>query len=394
MRLLDRLLGRDQRETRASEPSWDALSGLDTATGAVMTHRGAENLSAVLGAVNAISTALASLPAYVQRQDADRLETDPEHPVQRLIDRGPNDWQSWPDFIEWTAAQALLSGNALAEIVTDGRGAPVELRPIPWSWVSVQLLPSGRLAYDIVELTALYGGTGRQRRLLQGEVLHLRDRTDEGLVGKSRLSRARSVIDASAQVQQFANSVYRNGVAPSGILEADERIEDNQLQRLKDQFARAFSGSNNAGSALVLDQGVKWKQLGVSPEDAELLNSRRFSVEEIARIFSVPPPIIGDLSHGTFTNTETVGRWFATNTLSPWIRKIEAEFKRSVFSEASRPTHRLTFDMSAFLRGDPEQRWQAHKIAAETGILDLNEIRRIEGWNPRDGQPAQAEGEA
>jgi HK97 family phage portal protein len=260
--------------------------------------------------------------------------------------------------------------------------------------VSVQLFPSGRLAYDVTEINALYGGTGRQRRLLQGEVLHLRDRTDEGLVGKSRLSRARSVIDASAQVQAFANSVYRNGVAPSGILEADERIEDNQLQRLKDQFARAFSGASNAGSALVLDQGVKWKQLGVSPEDAELLNSRRFSVEEIARIFSVPPPIIGDLSHGTFTNTETVGRWFATNTLSPWIRKIEAEFKRSVFSEASRPTHRLTFDMSAFLRGDPEQRWQAHKIAAETGILDLNEIRRIEGWNPRDGQPAQAEGEA
>ncbi|WP_254434843.1 phage portal protein, partial [Magnetospirillum sp. UT-4] len=104
----------------------------------------------------------------------------------RLVRRGPNPWQTWPDFIEWLVASTLLRGNGLAEIIHDSRGAVVELRPIPWDWVTVYLLPSGRLAYDVAEQAGLWGSTGRIRRLLQGEVIHLRDRSDDGLLGRSR----------------------------------------------------------------------------------------------------------------------------------------------------------------------------------------------------------------
>ena len=379
-------------EQRAREVSWDALrGGVDIGGTAFVNPRMAENLSTVLACVGAISSAMASLPAYVYRQLERGREIDTRHPIARLIAAGPNQHQSWCDFIEWTMASALLRGNALAELVVDDRGAVSALRPIPWEYVNVQLLPSGRLVYDVVETTALYGGTGRPRRLLQDEVLHLRDRSDDGLIGRSRLQRAAAVLQAGLSIQDFANALYKNGVNPSGALEMEAKLTQDQRELLAQNFREAFAGPTKAAKALVLDQGMKWSQISISPEDAEFLASRRFTVEELARLFGVPPPIVGDLSHGTFTNSETVGRWFATHTLAPWIRKVESEFTRSVFSEASRTTHRLEIDMSGFLRGDPAQRWAAWKIAVDGGILDPDEIREEEGWNPRGAaaRPAQ-----
>ena len=391
MGLIRRIADYFDPEERAREVSWDALKGgVDIGGTAYVNPKMAENLSTVLACVGAISSAMASLPAYVYRQLERGREIDTRHPIARLIAAGPNQHQSWCDFLEWVMASALLRGNALAELVTDDRGAVSALRPIPWEFVTVQLLPSGRLVYDVVETTALYGGTGRPRRLLQDEVLHLRDRSDDGLIGRSRLQRAAAVLQAGLSIQDFANALYKNGVNPSGALEMEAKLTQDQRELLAKNFREAFAGPTKAAKALVLDQGMKWSQISISPEDAEFLASRRFTVEELARLFGVPPPIVGDLSHGTFTNSETVGRWFATHTLAPWIRKVESEFTRSVFSEASRVTHRLEIDMSGFLRGDPAQRWAAWKIAVDGGILDADEIREEEGFNPRAaaGRPA------
>lgn len=361
-----------------------ALGGLDIG-GALVNPRTAENLSTVLACVGAISSAIASLPTYVYRTTENGREIDDQHPVSRRIFFGPNQHQTWSDWIEWTVASVLLRGNAVSEIVTDGRGALVELRPIPWEWCSIQLLPNGRLVYDVSEITSVYGGTGKMRRLLQDEVFHLRDRTDDGLIGKSRLQRAASVITAGMSIQTFANSLYANGINPSGALQLSGNLTEKAFEHLKTQFRDAFSGSSNAAKALVLQPGVTWQQISISPEDAEFLASRRFTVEELARIFNVPPPIIGDLQYGTFSNVETLLRWFAQNTLSPWIRKIESEFTRSVFGDSSRT---LEIDLSGLMRGDPAQRWSAWKIAVEAGILTPDEVRREEGWNPRPAQTA------
>ncbi len=367
-------------ERRAEDISWQALAALAPAGGAV-TARMAENLSTVLACVSAIATAIASQPAWVYRRTAKARELDEGHALMRLIRQGPNPHQTWPDFLEWLVASTLLRGNGLAEIQTDPRGTLTGLVPIPWEFVSVQLLPSGRLAYDVTETT-------RRRRLLQGEVLHLRDRSDDGLVGRSRLQRAAAVVQAGLSVQEFAGALYQNGVHPSGVLEADGVVGADALKHLKSQFKEAFAGSGNAAKAMVLDQGLKWKPVSISPEDAELLASRRFTTEELARLFGCPPPIIGDLSHGTFTNSETAGRWFAQHTLTPWIRKIEAEAARSIFSEADRATHELELDLSGFLRGDPETRWKSHEIGVKNGILAPNEVREVEGWNPIEGGDA------
>lgn len=367
-------------ETRAEDPSWAALSGLNTATGMLVNPRTAEGLSVVLACVGAIAGGIASLPAYVYRPLPKGREIDGNHPVADLIRRGPNPWQTWPDFVEWLVASTLLRGNGLAEMVWDRAGRLVELRPIPWEWVSVQLLPSRRLAYDVTEITSIFGGQGRMRRLLQGEVIHLKDRSDDGLLGRSRLQRAAATVSAGLVIQEFSDAIYKNGANPSGFLSAPQKLDPGQTALLREQLDQKYSGTTKAGKIMVLSGGLTWSQMTISPEDAEMLASRRFTTEELARIFNIPPPIVGIWDNSTFTNSETAGRWFAQHTLNGWIRKIETEFNRTVFTQAE--PRELSLDLAGFLRGDPESRWRSHEIALKNRVLTRNEVREEEGYNP------------
>ncbi len=377
MRMIDAIAGRLGFERRNIDPSWGALSAGLGAPAAV-NARASENISAVYACTSAISSALAYIPALVYRRDGEgnRIEAI-NHALAKLTRQGVNGQMTWPEFIEHLVASTLLTGNGLAEIMTNQRGQVTGLEFIPWARVSVEYLASGRLAYDISDPL----GKGRAKRLLQGEVLHLRDRTDDGLIGRSRLSRASETVAGVAAANAFAKGFLDRGGYPSGVLSYPGMMSDEQRASLKDHFAAQHAGTKNVGRVLVLDQGITWTTAAISPEDAELLESRKFGIEEICRLFQVPPPLVQDYSHNTFTNSETAGRWFAQFTLAPWARKLEAEFARSLFPANS--GLELEFDLSGFLRGDPQTRWAAHKIAIETGVLDADEVRHIEGWNPR-----------
>jgi HK97 family phage portal protein len=342
----------------------------------------AENLSLVASAVGVISSALASLPCYVYRKTGDGREIDESHPLQRLIEQGPNEHQTWPDWVEWSAAQVLLRGNALSEVVRDSDGTVAAMEPLPWEGVSVIKLATSRLAYDAIRLSDIWGTVGAPRRLLEGEVLHLRDRSDDGLVGRSRPSRSPAVVDTAMTLQNTVRWSYANHASPGGTLTAPAHIEPDTVERLKTEWENKFGGSN-VGRIAVLGDGLKYEAMGFSAEDTELLASRRFSAEEVARLFNLPPPLVGIWDNSTFTNSETAGRWFGMFCLAPWCRKIEAEFKRSLFSADEQATHHIEIDLSAMTRGDYTARWQAHKIAVEADILTKNEVREIEGFNPR-----------
>ena len=328
---------------------------------------------------SAISTALAYVPALIYSNRGDTRTELLDHPVRRLTRAGVNDTTTWPDFLEHLVASALLTGNGLATIERDGGGAITGLSWVPWGMVTVQYLRSGRLAYDVAD------GRGGVQRYLQGEVLHLRDRTDDGLIGRSRLSRAADAVAGVIASNTFARAFLEKGAQPSGIISYDGPMTLEQRDSLRDAYNRKHAGAGNAGRVMILDDGLKWTQMQISPEDAELLESRKFGVEEICRLFQVPPPLVQDYSHNTFTNSETAGRWFAQFTLAPWARKLEAEFARSVLVDGTE----LELDLSGFLRGDPQTRWANHKIAIDAGVLDADEVRQVEGWNPR-GKPVEA----
>jgi HK97 family phage portal protein len=142
-----------------------------------------------------------------------------------------------------------------------------------------------------------------------------------------------------------------------------------------------LAGPQNARKIMILEHGATWQSLAVSPEDAEVLASRRFSVEELCRLFGTPPPIVQSYGHNTFMNAAQASLWFAQLTLTPWVRKIEAEFTRSVFGSSS--GYELEIDLSGLMRGDYAARWAAYAVAVQNSILDVNEIREAEGYNPR-----------
>lgn len=379
MGLIDRtlgLLGLERRgDTSPLDPSWQALAPL-TGYYAGLSARAAENLSTVLACTTAISTALSSVPALIYRRDGNgnRIEVA-SHPLSRLVKAGVNAQQTWPDFLEHLIASALLNGNGLAEIVRDGNGQLAGLVWHPWGAVTVQELSSGRLAFDVGD------GRGRSRRLLEGEVLHLRDRTDDGRIGRSRLSRAAETVEGVDLANRHARQFLANGASPSGVIRFPGALTAEQRVQLRQSHDAGFAGASRAGRTLILDGGLEWQATQISPEDAELLETRKFGVIEICRVFQVPPPIVQSYENNTFTNAAQAGLWFATFCLAPWARRIEAEFARSLFPAGA--PYELELDLSGFLRGDPSTRWAAHKIALETGVLDPNEVRQIEGWNPR-----------
>lgn len=376
MGLIERIAsfaGFERRDATAFDPSWAALSQ-NTGLYPILSARAAENLSTVLGCTSAISRALAYVPALTYRRNGqgDRTEV-PDHPLMRLVRNGANPNMSWPDFVEHLVASTLLNGNGLATIARDGRGQLEGLTYVPWSNVSVVELANERLAFDVSDRR------GKSRRYLQGEVLLLRDRTDDGLIGRSRLSRAAETVSTVSGANSLAGAMLRNGAYPRGFLTAPGGISPETAARLKTTWDTGYSG-DNAGKIAVAGDGLEWKSLQISPEDAELLESRKFGVIEICRIFDVPPPIVQAYENNTFTNAAQAGLWFATQCLSPWARKIEAEFARSVFP-ADGP-YELELDLSGFLRGDPQTRWQTYDVAAKNKILTVDEMRANEGYGP------------
>jgi len=382
MGMIDRMARMAGYEKRsAQDPSWAALAPNMGYASAVNT-RAAENLSAVLACSTVIASSLASIPALIYRREGDNRIEAGNHPLARLTRLGVSEAMTWPEFLEHLVASALLAGNGLAQIRRNADGALTGLDFIPWGWVTVSQLRSGRLAYDV------NNGRGLGWRLLSGEVIHLRDRTDDGHIGRSRLSRAADVVAATQASNTFARKFLDNSAMPGGVIEFPGALSIEQKRDLRESLNSIHTGSAKAGTTMLLDGGMQWKASQISPEDAELLETRKFGVEEICRLFQVPPPLVQDYSHNTFTNSETAGRWFAMFTLAPWARRIEAEFARSVFPSVG--GYELELDLSGFLRGDPATRWNAHKIALETGVLDPDEVRQVEGWNPRKAPPIHA----
>lgn len=369
-------------EKRSAPSSWELLrTGADYGTdaGVAVSPYLAENLSVVFSCVQVIAETVGMLPLLVYRKlgDGDRSQ-DLAHPVAQIFGGDANDRQTASEFIEMMTAHCILRGNAYAEIVRDGRGAPVELIPYHPDHVSVVRIPrTGRYAYDVSLPT---GGT---RRLLPEEMFHLRDRSDDGVVGKSRLARARETFGSAIATERYAAATFKNGASMSGILSHPEAIGEEAADRLQRDFKQTYSGADRAGAVAVLEEGLKWQQVSVSPDDAQMLESRKFSTNALARIFRVPPPVIGDFDGGNYSSISEVGRWFYSHTIMPWLNKWERAIERNLFSSLTRRALEVEFDCDLLLRGDMLTRMQAYRIAREIGVYNANELRRFEKQNRR-----------
>jgi HK97 family phage portal protein len=391
MGILQRFFGSVSHGKQALErrnlTSWDLMRGLgvETESGSSVSPWLAENLSSVFACVQIISETVATLPLIVYRLAGDGKFPEPSHPVARLFSREPNALQTPIEFLEMMTAHVLLRGNSYAQIVFDSRGAPAELIPLHPDTVSVLRIPNTRrVVYDVA------GPDGGTRRLVADEVLHLKDRSDDGFIGKSRLHRARETFGTAISTERFAANTYRNGATLSGVLSHPENVGDTALQNIKSSFVQNLAGVEKAKAVMVLEEGLKWQSISVSPEDAQMLESRRFSVEQIARMYRVPPPVLGDLSNGSYSNVTELGIWFHTHCIAPWLCKWEKTIERALFSDEGRRSHEVEFDADVLLRGDPLKRFQCFRIGREVGLYSANDLRKFENLNPRTDADADA----
>ncbi len=389
MGFLDKLLGRETRAAtiKSSDPYLAEFFGMrESNAGVVVSPHAAENLAAVFACTQAIADMVAALPLKIYRklENGGRI-AETSHPVARLFSGDINDALVAHEFFEMQTAHTLLSGNSYSEIVRDKRGAPTALIPIPPELVSVvRIRSSNRLAYDVSDPMG-----GPQRRLLADDVLHLRDRSSDGLVGKSRISRAREAVGTAIAAETYAASTFRNGASMSGLVIHPSTLDDAAQERLR-QSLTAFKGTSNAGKIGVLEESMKWEALSVSPDDAQALQSRQFNVENICRLFKTPPAIVGHFEGSNYSALVEVHKMFFVHGVAPWLNKWERVIERSLFSEEGRRQFEVEFDTDLILRTSMLERMQAYRIGREIGLYSANDLRKWESLNPRDDAEAES----
>ena len=375
-----------KQETRAADPSWSALinSGNVSASGQFVDAKSAEGISAVFGAVQAIAESVASLPLHVyQRIEGGDRERVTEHHLADVL-REPNEYQTGLAFRENMTASVLLHGNAYARIESNAAGEVTALHPLNPRGVTPLRLPSGRIAYDYAD------GAGTVQRLLHDEVLHLRDRTEgDGLVGRSRIQIARDTLGLGLALKAHGSRTFNNGARLSGVLQTPHVMSDDSITRLAEGWQAQFSGTDNAGKTAILENGLQYAQLSMSLEDAQWIAAQQFNVEEVARIFRIPPTMIADLRHGSYSNTVELGTQFVRYTLQRWINMWEGEISRSLLAPIARRRYFAEHSLEGLLRGDAKQRAEFYQSAIAAGWMTVEEVRKLQNL-PKLAAPAPA----
>ncbi|SDA27091.1 phage portal protein, HK97 family [Nitrosospira sp. Nsp18] len=379
--LLDRALsfvGLERRAYNAQDPSWNhPLISSGPAK--------AESLSAAYACVAAISETIASLPLILYKRTADDgRERAPENPLYRVLHDQANELQTALEFREMMQANTLLRGNAHAEIIRGNDGQVTALVPLLPGRVTTLQLDNDRLAYDVTDTK------GRVRRLLQHEVLHLRHRSDNGLVGVSPITASRETFELALSERDHGNSTYTNGTRLSGILKFKQSLKPEQLEQIRETWHKRHAGTDNSGRIAITYGDVDYVPTSMSMEDAQWLESRQFSVEEIARLFRVPPTIIGDLRHGNYSNSVEMNRVFVVHTLRRHMTMWEQAISSSLLTPASRQLYFAEHSVEGLLRGDSTNRADFYSKGIADGWLLIDEVRKYENLPklpPRQEKP-------
>ncbi len=340
----------------------------------------AVGLTATWACVSFWAGNIASLPISVQRRGTGGVPVDDfSHPLYALLHDSPNYDQSAFDFWEYVVASIELRGNAYAEIERRFDGVIVSLTPIPPDSVSVARLSSGDLEYRWI------GHTG-ERRELQDRVLHIRGFGGTPLGGISPLAACRKAFVAAVATDRAAANVFSNGARPSGVMSTEKQLTGDQRPTLERLIQEKFVGAVNAGRPMLLDNGLKWEQLSVDPKDAEMLESRRFSVEEICRVFEVDPHLVGQ-TQGNTTLGSSISeqtRSVLTFKMRKRLKRIEGALGKQLLTRAERAAGvSIKFNVEAFLRADSAGRAEYYDVMQQ--FMTKNEIRALEGLPPVEG---------
>ena len=337
----------------------------------------AMRLAAVNACVRVLSEDVASLPEHIYRRTGEGgKERAREHPLYQILHDQPNPEMTAFTFKQTLMVNVLLTGNAYAFLEFDRAGRVIAQWPLPSDMVEpFRKEDTGEMRYRV----------RGWRDVSAGEMLHVPGLSYDGLKGLSPIAYAREAIGLSKAAEEFGGRFFANGTHIGGIIETETGLSDEAFQRLQDEFSTMYRGLQNAHGIPILEGGAKFKALGVSQQDAQFLDTRKYQRSEIAAIFRVPPHMIGDLERATFSNIEHQSIEYLQRSLVPWLVRIEQEQRRKLLSREERGKYVIEHDTSNFLRGDTRSRMQAYQAAVQGGIMTQNECRARENLNPKEG---------
>lgn len=353
----------------------------NTNSGEYVSPNSAEALPAVMNAVTVISEAVASMPCYLYKLNKKgERERISDHPVEYLLNEMPNRKQTPYQFKRTMMRHCLLGGNAYAVIHWGKDGRPQGLESFPPYAVTPKRLGNGKYAYSIVD------EDGNVTNYLQDEILHLRYASDDGFLGRSPVTICREAIGLGLAQQRHGSSIMKNGLMASGYVSMAEWMDDAKGKKALNALER-YKGAKNAGKTPILEGGMKYEQLGMSNQDAEWLQSRRFTIEDIARIFNISPMFLQEYSHSSYSNFSEATRSFLTLTLRPWLTNFEQQLKDALMIDINNDKSRylIEFDTSDLMRTSPIDRFNSYNIAIKSGVMNPNEARLREGLLPYEG---------
>jgi len=351
-----------------------------SSAGAFVNEQTAMQTAAVHACVRVISEAVASLPLHVYRYEDRATRIVPNHPLFALLKNAPNPEMTSFSFREALMTHLLLHGNAYAQIIRDGRGRVEALYPLLPDKMDVSRGSSGEIYYTYWrDRDESGGGDGEMITLRKDQVLHIPGLSFNGLVGLSPIALARNAIGMAAATEQYGAAFFKNGATPGGLLEVPTSIKDPN--KIRDTWDTVYKGANNANRIAVMSDGMKFHVVSVPPNEAQFLETRKFQLAEITRIFRVPLHMVGDLDKSSFSNIEQQSMEFVKYTLEPWVVRWEQALWQALLLPGEQATHFIKFNLDGLLRGDYETRMKGYSTGIQNGFFCPNDIRRLENLN-------------
>ena len=380
---------RDKPSNSTNGSGYRFFLGNSTA-GKAVTERSAMQMTAVYSCVRILAEAIAGLPLhlYCYKEDGGK-EKALGHPLYLLLHDEPNPEMSSFVFRETLMMHLLLWGNAYAQIIRNGKGEVVALYPLMPNRMTVDRDSSGQLFYSYQmsnsDAPTMPGGTVI---LKPSDVLHVPGLGFDGLVGYSPIAMAKNAIGLAIATEEYGAKFFANGATPGGLLEYPGTVKDPD--RVRESWNKGFSGSQNAGKVAILEEGMKYTPISIAPEQAQFLETRKFQINEIARIFRIPPHMIGDLEKSSFSNIEQQSLEFVKYTLDPWVVRWEQSLSRALFTPEEKSRYFFKFNVEGLLRGDYQSRMNGYATARQNGWMSANDIRELENL---DRIPAEEGGD-
>lgn len=373
---------RDKPVDKAADAGYSFLFGRTT-SGKPVNERTAMQTTAVYACVRILAEAVASLPLHVyEYRDDGGKKLVHDHPLYYLLHDEPNPEMTSFVFRETLMSHLLIWGNAYAQIIRDGAGRVLGLYPLLPDKMDVQRDDCGNIYYvysrnsDENPMFKEYGDI----RLKAEEVLHIPGLGFDGLIGYSPIAMAKNAVGMTLACEEYGASFFANGANPGGVLEHPGVLKDPS--KVRESWNSVYRGVNNAHKIAVLEEGMKYQQIGIPPEEAQFLETRKFQINEIARLYRIPPHMVGDLDKSSFSNIEQQSLEFVKYTLDPWVIRWEQSLQRSLLLPGEKGKYFIKLNVDGLLRGDYQSRMNGYAVGRQNGWFSANDIREMENMNP------------